>query len=88
MEIKGIIEQVAREESNIGVEFNTNGAYRCKEWWHDLGKILNREEDIVIFAIVKASSCDITWSWMSVCRIELSPGEVIKPELIAFDRVV
>lgn len=43
--------QVTREESNIGVEFNTNGAYRCKEWWYDLGKILNRPDDIIIFAI-------------------------------------
>ena len=45
------IVKVARQESNLGVEFNTNAAYRCKEWWQDLGKLLNRENDIVMFAI-------------------------------------
>jgi MoaA/NifB/PqqE/SkfB family radical SAM enzyme len=43
--------QVAREETNVGIEFNTNGAYRCVEWWNDLSKILDRDDDIVIFAI-------------------------------------
>jgi MoaA/NifB/PqqE/SkfB family radical SAM enzyme len=42
--------EVAIEESN-GVEFNTNGAVHCQEWWSDLGRLLNRPKDIVIFAI-------------------------------------
>lgn len=43
--------RVARAESNVGIELNTNGAYRCSEWWKELPKVLDRPDDLVIFAI-------------------------------------
>ena len=55
--------QVAKENSN-GIEFNTNGAVKSKEWWTDLGKILNRPEDMVMFAIDGLSGIhEIHRSW-------------------------
>jgi MoaA/NifB/PqqE/SkfB family radical SAM enzyme len=35
----------------ITLGMNTNGGIRSKQWWSDLGKILNRTQDYVIFSI-------------------------------------
>lgn len=43
--------QTAREESNVSIDWNTNGYPRDNEWWYEVGKLLNRDADVVQFAL-------------------------------------
>lgn len=42
--------RAARRESNE-IEWNTNGSQMSNEWWYDLGKLLDRDKDLVVFGI-------------------------------------
>lgn len=37
--------------NNITLGMNTNGALQSTSWWHMIGKILNRQQDFVVFSI-------------------------------------
>lgn len=36
---------------NITLGMNTNGAVQSTFWWHELGRLMNREQDYVVFSI-------------------------------------
>jgi hypothetical protein len=42
--------EVARAQSNE-VEWNTNAVQMSDEWWYNLGKLLDRDRDLVVFGI-------------------------------------
>jgi hypothetical protein len=46
-----IYRQFRELNPNIVLGMNTNGALRTPEWWQELGRMLNRERDYVVFSI-------------------------------------